>query len=208
MESLIDGFGAKSGWIAVRSDDRDAVVAGIGLTEVREASWPEALGACNAYMGEFLVTPPLPGKGGNWVLVGGLVLDPIGDGGELAELSARLGTEVQLFHTHRTVDDHAWMRAVKGQLVRAFHFSMESIRLWDGKPDAVEQQASNGALANYADVSTRPEALGLLEQGGENFLYVTEEDVDNVAREWSLSPLFLILDAAEIGPALIGRWVQ
>lgn len=103
-------FGYKCGWLAVRDSTLDRVASAIGLADARSTGWDEGVDA--AYRGEVFVSPPTAG----WVFVVGKGL--LDDAPDVAGLSARLGTEVQLFRTYRVPEHHEWILARDGRVVR------------------------------------------------------------------------------------------
>lgn len=111
-------FGPKTGWIAVRGVPAAAVVAALGLRDVRPASWDDGIEA--AYREGVFVGPPV----GGWVLAAGSGIltthvDPAG-------LSQQLGSQVQLFRTHRVAEGHEWLLAGGGDLIRAVRYLGET----------------------------------------------------------------------------------
>ena len=58
----------------------------------------------------------------------------IGDRPDTAELSHRLGTEVQRFSTYRSGELHGWERATDGLLTRAFAYAGQTVTRWMGTP--------------------------------------------------------------------------
>jgi hypothetical protein len=169
------GFGFKQAWLAVRTADSSAVLAAIGLRDLGTVPWRGGIDLSYFTPDRLAVTPPLPGAGGaDWTLVAGiwLLTAPV----DIAALSAKLGTEVQGFGTHRVVEAHQWSRAVDGQVVRAFGYVGESGELteWHGEPDPVEREIG---LPPAVDDDT--------------FLLIGEEDVMRVAAAWSVDPASL-----------------
>jgi len=118
-----------------------------------------------------VVTPPLAGAGGPWVLVAGrwLLLHayPTLD---LGALSATLDTEVQLFATYRVSETHHWARAAGGDVLRDFEFA-EEVVTWQGEPDDAE--LATGLPARLDD---------------DMDILVSEQDVMAVAGAWSVDP--------------------
>lgn len=175
-----DGFGRKLTWVAVRTTDRDAVVAALGVVDAQPATWSEAVDA--AYEGRLLVTPPLAGVGGHWVLAAGDDLDECLE--RLPVLSTQLGTEVQYFATHRVSGYSCWARAVDGRLVRAFERGDGELLRWVGAPGEVEIGAGLDQL--------------------ERWLEMDEDQVGEVADGWSLCPYDRALTPAD-GQPLVGE---
>jgi hypothetical protein len=158
------GFGYKTAWLAVRGSSAEGVADAIGLTAGAEVPWRE--GVDGSRHDEVFVTPPTSG----WVLAVG----PGWFGAEpdVAELSGRLGTEVQYFATHRVAEAHTWARAIAGRLVRRV--------VYIGEDGTVEHEG--------APTETERE-LGVAELGDEDAsARVSEEIVMQVAAAWSLDP--------------------
>ncbi len=138
------GFGGKQAWLAVRDAEPAAVLAALELRDLGEVSWRDGLDVAHLTDDRIAVTPPLPGAGGaTWVLAAGRSLLRPDAGIDVAELSRRLGTEVQFFATHRVTETHRWQRAVEGVLVRAFGYVgvTGDVTTWFGDPDAAERAA-------------------------------------------------------------------
>src|SRR5262245_13351295 len=66
-------FGYKCAWLAIKTDDPQAVVEALGLKNVRKIGWEKGIAA--AYGGEVFVTPPIKG----WVLAASFSLPEIAD---------------------------------------------------------------------------------------------------------------------------------
>jgi hypothetical protein len=172
------GFGHKTAWLAVRVDDPEAVITGLGLLDLGEVDWRAGLDAAYLTDDRVALTPALPGaRDARWVLAVGRRLARI-EVAEVVALSVALATEVQLFDTHRVVEAHRWARAVDGVLVREFGYVGETgaVTGWRGDPDETER------------------AIGLPLQGpggDEVDILVGEGDVLRVARAWSVDPTTL-----------------
>ncbi len=115
-------FGYKCAWLAIQTDDPDAVVSTLGLMGVRNSNWKQ--GIESAYRGEVFVTPVI----NDWVLTvsNSLPEYPEKKGKDnLTPLIGILGkkfTNVQYFGTHRVVDYHAWLLAKNGKIIRRYAF--------------------------------------------------------------------------------------
>jgi hypothetical protein len=169
------GFGHKMAWLAVRADDPEAVISGLGLLDLGEVDWRTGLDAAYLTDDRVAVTPALPGaRDARWVLAAGWRLTRM-EPAEVVALSVALATEVQHFATHRVSEAHRWERAVDGVLVREFGYVGGEITDWRGDPDETER------------------ALGLPLQppDDEADLLVGEGVVMRVARAWSVDPTSL-----------------
>jgi len=102
------GFGPKMAWLAVRGDDPERVIKALGLRDLGIVDARAALDAAH-FTDDRVAVVTVPG----WVLVAGRWLFPFRG---TAGLSVALGTEVQLFATHRGLLTHRWERAVDGDL--------------------------------------------------------------------------------------------
>ena len=100
-------FGPKIGWIAVAGASVEAVTAALGLLKARSMPWDEGVEA--AYDHGVFVCPPVSG----WVLAAGadVLLQEV----DIAEISRRLGTRVQIFRTHRVSEQHEWEPQTAGR---------------------------------------------------------------------------------------------
>lgn len=157
-----------------------AVLIALGLRDLGAVSWRAAVDLAYLTDDRLLLTPPVPGVGGRWVLLAGRwLLRPQStmdseDGPtrpDPAELSDRLGTEVQRLSTYRSGELHGWERAVDGLLTRAFAYAGQTVTRWMGPPDAVERAAGLPPTLDDPDD-----------------LLIGERDVLRVAAGWSVDP--------------------
>jgi hypothetical protein len=170
------GFGYKQAWLAIREGEPTGVLTALGLRDLGPASWRDGVDLAYLTDDRLVLTPLLPGaRDSNWLLVAGRWLLR-GNTGDIAELSGRLGSEVQLFTTYRVSEIHGWQRAVDGVTARAFGYVGEigEVVAWRGDPDVAER--SVGLPASLDD---------------ETDVLVSEEDVLRVAAAWSLDPTML-----------------
>ena len=187
-------FGYKTSWLAIRGEDAHAVVSALGLRDAASSSWSEGL--ARAYDGDVFVTPPVDG----WILAVGAALgdaldwERLGPGDDwTTQLSSRLGTEVQLFSTHRGVEWHAWMRANSGVLERAYAYA-----------------ADDGVVADVGDITEAEDELGceLTGWSDEDEYGETEppdeSHVMEVAGRWSVDPTEIEDHYPELGPGWAG----
>ncbi|MFC4063947.1 hypothetical protein, partial [Actinoplanes subglobosus] len=177
-------FGIKRTWLAVRGSSVEEVAAAVGLTGARAAGWDEGV-AATYDDGQVFVTPPIAG----WILVVNTVH---GHGApSVADLSARLGTEVQFFGNHRVSDYAEWARAVDGQLIRHVYCG-ESLG-----PDV---------LCEEEGVPTPVEIEIGFTESEPGTTWADEDDVLRVAGAWSIDPTSL--DVIESSPrdGLLGRF--
>jgi hypothetical protein len=183
------GFGGKQAWLAVRDGEPVALLAALGLRDLGEVPWRDAIDLAHLTDDRLAVTPLLPGaRDTSWVLATGRYLlrpDTLVD---VTELSGRLHTEVQFFATHRVTELHRWQRAADGSLIRSFGYVGQTgeVTSWHGDPDPAERDA--GLPAWFDEEST---------------VLVSEQDVLKVANAWSIDPTTLAGRPAP-GPVRIG----
>jgi hypothetical protein len=176
------GFGYKIGWLAIRTEDVEAVAEALGVTGAHAASWAEGIDAAyTARQGHspVFLTPAVDG----WTLavLGSSTLfedDGLAGGAlDLPSLSRRFG-EVQKFATHRVVDYQEWQRWVDGSPVRRYCWIGESGQI---RFDEGEQASVEGNLLRAED----------LDGDWDAFDFADEETVMAVAAQWSVDPTTL-----------------
>ncbi len=183
------GFGGKQAWLAVRDGEPVALLAALGLRDLGEVPWRDAIDLAHLTDDRLAVTPLLPGaRDTSWVLATGRYLlrpDTVVD---VTGLSGRLHTEVQFFATYRVTELHRWQRAADGSLIRSFGYVGQTgeVTSWHGDPDPAERDA--GLPAWFDEEST---------------VLVSEQDVLKVANAWSIDPTTLAGRPAP-GPVRIG----
>jgi hypothetical protein len=171
------GFGQKQAWLAIREGDVAALTGALSLRDLGTVSWREGIDLAYLTDDRLVLTPPLPGaRDARWLLATGRWLLRPTTVVDVVELSATLGTEVQLFATYRVAELHRWARAVDGVAVRAFGFLGEigEVTEWRGDPDDVEH-----AIGLPPALDGKPDIL------------VYEHDVMRLAAAWSVDPTTL-----------------
>lgn len=120
-------FAVPGRWLAVRNEDPRAVQAALGLLKPRPCSWEEGVSAAQDQ--KLFISPAVDG----WILVMGSSLpEPAQDVDRcfhfIVALSRKLGA-VQYFSWHRHSKRHAWVRADRGSIQRAYAWSGHT--LWN-----------------------------------------------------------------------------
>ena len=110
-------------WLAVQSQNLLAVQRALGLHNAKPCSWQQGL----AGEKRLFIAPRING----WILVFGSDLpDPSDDVDQcfhfVTGLSRKLG-HVQLFSASRVLYHHAWIRAEKGRIVRAYAWANQTL---------------------------------------------------------------------------------
>jgi hypothetical protein len=192
-------FGVKTTWVAFREvpPERLAHELGLRLTPCR---WWEGVDRAYTGMGAFL-TPPV----GGWTLLLGSDLSGIegtASAGDAVESlfrtaegwSARLGTSVQCFGTHRVTEAHAWGCFDRGRRVRTFRYEGDRAEgREEGPRTPVEEELR---LGRRIDVALRGAQVDPSD-------VVDEADVLRVAAAWSVDPSAL----GEKVPAPAAGWI-
>jgi hypothetical protein len=186
------GFGYKTGWLAVQNCDPADIGRVLGGRIGGQVGWQEGIERAYREDEVVVMTPPLAGAGGSWVLAVGQWVARHAESIDLAGLSAALGREVQLFASHRVTEWHRWERAVGGVLYRSFEYVGEigQVTQWHGEPTDVEVGVGLPSVLDAADDS--------------HHAAVDEQDVMHVAGVWSVDPTLLDGEPAP-GPLTVVR---
>lgn len=169
-------FRRPSCWLAIKSRNLSSVQSAFGLHNPKPCSWLEGLSA----EPKLFIAPPVKG----WVLVLGSGLpDPSDDVDAcfrfVLELSRKLG-HVQLFCANRVLHHHAWVRAQRGKVVRAYAWAGRT--LWQqGKLTSAEKDLSLKCF-DYA----APSEPVSFDQ--EDVISSNLEKIPLLAARWSLDP--------------------
>ena len=177
-------------WLAIRSDEPDAVIEALRLENAAPCNWNSGVGAAyDDWLGaaHVFVSPPVRG----WTFVVGLPLPhPVGRGfvdkctPMLVDLGGRFD-EVQYFFSYPPIDFYAWARVKDGRLVRAFAVTDEGI-VWNKGRASKEERGLGLKLFELRGVRERKG-----DAGGELIMHPTEDHVMRLASRWSLDPTTL-----------------
>jgi hypothetical protein len=132
-------------WLAVKSGNLLAVKRALGLQKAKPCSWIQGL--CREE--KLFISPPVKG----WILVFGSDLpDPAADVDAcfrfVMGLSRRLG-HVQLFLANRVLQHHAWIRAEKGRVMRAYAWAGQT--LWTQGATTLAEQELDMLCLDYCE---------------------------------------------------------
>ncbi len=190
---LPQGFGVKQQWYAVRTEKIQDLANYLGLQDQLPCNWKAGIvEISNLSQPASYITPPVDGwcliteyagTADSAALAHGIIQD-------LKEMSKKFG-EAQYFQTHRGVDCHAWMKAIQGELIRAYSYNgeMGEIILNEGESGQIEKLFnllnSSGEFEEEADSGDSPD----------------EELVFKIAADWSIDPSMLDL-RTDVQPAL------
>ena len=171
-------FETPSRWLAVRSQNPQAVQAALGVQHPRACVWSDAL--ATPFEPRLFISPPVNG----WIVVMGCDLpDPSDDIDEcfkfLTGLSHKLG-EVQFFSRNRAVSHHGWARLSGGKVLRAYAWAGET--LWN---QGLVTRAEYDLKLRSLDYAQTAEAFGLAER---ELLALNTERVVRLAATWSIDP--------------------
>ncbi len=163
-------------WLTAKTENLALVKTALGLRNVRSCSWSEGVAGSDG----FFVARPVKG----WTLVLGDALpDPCEDVDAcfrfMRKLSARLG-QVQLFSSYSFLRHHAWIKARRGRILRAYAWAGKT--LWNQGP-ATSAEANLGLTClGYT------EAPDLLGHNYGDVLDKNCEKVPQLAAGWGLDP--------------------
>jgi hypothetical protein len=166
-------------WLAIKCGRIQAVQSALGVRDAKPCSWLDGLaGEQNLF-----IAPPVKG----WILVAGSSLpDPGADVDEcfhfVLALSRELG-EVQFFNASRLMQHHAWIKARRNRIVRAYVWAGET--LWNQGAKTVEEDELGLQCFDYAECI--PEfGAPVLDAAARNV-----EKVPLLAALWSFDPVFI-----------------
>lgn len=180
-------------WVVVKSRQVAAVQSALGLLNPTPCSWGEGLSRLTSR--KLFVSPPI----GGWILVIGPGLpDPADDVDEcfhfISRLSRALG-HVQFFSANRALNHHAWVRADRGRIQRAYAWAGET--LWNqGLPTPAEQELALLCL-QYG------EAPGLTDFSSGNSA-TNAEKIPLLAARWSFDPTTVNESMFRVGLGVAG----
>ena len=163
-------------WLAIKSRNLALVQAAFGLHNTKPCSWRDGL----ANGEKLFIAPPVNG----WVIVVGSDLpDPNEDVDAcfrfILGLSRKLG-QVQFFHASRIVNHHAWARAEKGKIVRAYAWAGKT--LWiQGRQTAAEVELGLKCFDYFENAPLSPYSYP-------DFIGQNVDKVPLLASRWSLDP--------------------
>jgi hypothetical protein len=163
-------------WLAIKSRSLPTVQSALGLNNPKPCSWFEAMSGDE----KLFIAPPVKG----WILVAGSGLpDPSEDVDVcfrfVLALSRKLG-QVQLFSASRVLQYHAWVKAERGRIVRAYAWAGKT--LWhQGRRTAAENDLDLKCL-DYNEAAER------VSFSQPDVAAVNVDKVPLLAARWSLDP--------------------
>ena len=164
-------FGYKTGWLCVRSEDPQAVMAALGLYGV-PCGWTAGLER-GRKDGAVFVSPVLD----DFVLVIGWITEELD---ELAALAEKF-PEMQYYASHRVVEYCAWASFRAGELFRAYAYVGDQGEVpWDEGALTPEETALGGESFPRQDE----------EPDWDSIEYPNEETVLSLAAAWGIDPTF------------------
>ena len=163
-------------WLAVKSRNSFAVQSALGLHNPKPCSWTQGL----AGEEKLFIAPPVNG----WVLVIGSGLPDPGEDVDVSfrfivELSRKLG-QVQFFSASRIVHHHAWVKADKGRIVRAYAWAGKT--LWSQGPFTSAEKELELKCFDYLE---KAEAVAF---GQPDPASLNVDKVPLLAARWSIDP--------------------
>lgn len=188
-------FGHKMSWLALETNDTQAVATALKLQGGEDATWSDGIEA--AHRGAVFITPPV----GDWTLVVGTPLFQLPErtASVLKPLLERLSRQfdnVQYLCNHLDADLYVWARAQHGKLVRGYGWQARSI--WDdGAPTDEERDLG---IQFESGVSPKVDS-----GDGNQPLPFTEDNLFQLAACWSIDPTTLDVEYHEPLSGLLGK---
>jgi hypothetical protein len=192
-------FGCDMSWLAIKTNDPNAVISALGAIEQTQANWDCGLGAAyDLELGQSHLFVSAPTRG--WVFVVGSALPyPTGPAYVdkwtpfLTELANQF-QEVQYFASFPDIDLFAWARLADGKWQRAFAVSDEGVIWTRGRLSRDERQLGLKLFELRGVRGRKGDA------GGELLMHPTQEHVMRLAEQWSLNPT--LLDSLNLSPSI------
>jgi hypothetical protein len=147
-------FGRDAAWLALATNDSEAVAQAMQLRTMLPANWQGGLAA--ARQSGVFVAPPIDG----WVLVTGADLWRRRDlAGEVLPLLQRLSATFQTacwFASHSEQEHHGWALCRRGRVVRAYAFAADEGELLAVGEVTAEERELSCFVADPRDQSDDP----------------------------------------------------
>jgi len=180
-------------WLAIKSRSSRAVQSALGLHNPKPCSWIQGL----AGEEKLFIAPPVKG----WVLVIGSGLPDPGEDIDacfrfVLELSRKLG-QVQFFSTNRVLHYHAWVKADRGHVVRAYAWAGKT--LWLQGAETLAEKELSLRCFDYLDPVELP-AFGQPDVASLN-----ADKVPLLAARWSIDPGRIDARFLEMEPGIAGE---
>jgi len=175
QSTLFDG---SCRWLAIRSNNPQAVQSALNLHNTTLCSWEEGL--AEARERKLFITPPID----EWVLVVGPGLpDPSDDVDHcfhfLSKLSRKMGM-VQFYSVDRALHHHAWAQVESGRVIRAYAWADHT--LWNqGRPTLAELDLRLKCL-DYGQAHSRTDFARI------DPMAANAEKITSLAARWSVDP--------------------
>lgn len=203
-------FGYKTTWLAIKTEDTNAVFNALGLKDKAVANWETGRGF--AYSRAFqpdvfpvFIMPPIQG----WTLVNSNFAFASGSEAGTADLERELERlslvfdECQYFGNYRVVGYVSWYRAVRGEVVRGFSFADGVMFANKGKTTPAELQAGLPDMTNMS-VFEFMDAVFPEEEPYDTYKF-DEDSPMRIAKFWSVDTRELdSFEGAEPTTGLVG----
>ncbi|MBP1999646.1 hypothetical protein J2Z69_000665 [Paenibacillus shirakamiensis] len=183
------GFGYNNQWYAISTTDVIDVIEFLKLEEVQLSNWETGIKAAN--QGYYFLSPAIKG----WIMIVNSRMPDISVDSKhnpietTKRLSEKYG-QAFYFGTHRVVEYHAWIKAVEGQIKRAYCFVGEAGETLLNEGKLTPEEIHHGLLYTELDV--------------DDPLLPNEESVIQLAKAWSIDPQMQGKEY-DLGIGFIGR---
>ena len=163
-------------WLAIKCRSVRAVQSALGLHNPKPCSFLEGMNGAE----KLFIAPPVKG----WILVFGAGLPEPSDDVDtcfrfILNLSRKLG-EVQFFNARRIVREHAWVRAHRGRVIRAYAWAGKT--LWKQGPRTAAEKDLDLQCLDYNETAERDSF------NEPDRISINVEKVPLLAARWSLDP--------------------
>ncbi len=167
-----------SSWIAVKAAHPQGLIDHLKLTNTTPCTWSE--GTTDLRTHHIFISPPIHG----WILIFGGGLPGVCEDVDrfyrfFCNLSLEMG-QTHFFHFNRIVDHHAWGKADKGRILRAYAWAGET--LWNQGSISRSEIGLKLSTSDYGDC---PMAF---DGRGKDTRAINSEKVGRLAGIWSVDP--------------------
>lgn len=182
MAKIADCFGYKTTWFAIQGADINAILQCCpNLINRKRTTWKDGLEEVENSLSKVFLSGTYEG----WTFIVGLGLYEPSQPEDITNLLLKFGQiaeEVCYFSSHRTVSSYGFARVVRGKIERLYCYVGDEGHIYKTKGERTEAERALSLNLALKDED-------LFEDG---FDEIDEENIFELAGQWSLDPQLLI----------------